>query len=1026
MPIPDTAAINQKINDALASLSGIDPFPLNVQLLLQMDDLMASGEHLLDDPSKLGKGVRKMLAELKKTVLTAKVSVAADAALSLDDVVTLLGKLQEALAGGKAGVDLPQLAQKLAGNIVQAVPAGVIPLAKKLQSRAPDDVVAQLLAGSDSGALTAGRRGIAEKIAEIAAAGSKLVPITVRLESLTAAVDELLLSFDAGGGNPDFQVILPKLLHIEAELDVLIGDVTPLLGKIAAKLDTIETKTFTRRLIAAFDAIAAALPDGPIHVNALFAPLREARDELHALAGGDLTATIEETVAEVRTALEESGIGDAGKNIRELVDAAIREVDLAGLKAEVEQTLQAASSTIRDVATALPGDVRQKLHELSAAIAAIDVEATVQELVDHLTPLIDAYKNAIDPLATGTLLKNLMDPVSESITPELLDALGEIDAQLQALAKELDAIDFEAAAAESRRLMEEIRTNVEEAVDSADLSPAARTALSLGAKALGAIDFENDVVQPIRDELDKADPTPIIARLEEEVAKVRAALASVSPSAIIEQLDPPFDDAMLAIAPYQSDALIKRVAEEVAKLQAHLDRADPGPLLAQLETEHAKLLAVLEAQADLDPYFRPVELAYLQAVAAMVELRKQLVPLFDAAVAAILAAPQEIETAVHEAMAEAATLTGPIPGFHLGDVLRPFADVVDDLRAHVDSLSDAQLEAMALIVAGPALFLQSFEDLDALFAGGPVSQFDTAWQQLTNASESLRLVFQEQVALGHTTATVQLGVRLHAVTPDFTALQAAAQRLVDRIVTPELTASANHLADAFAEALPPELMDITEETPPREAIELLLTAIDPTPIVEELDQIGEDIDTDLHTCAQQIADGVVQLVKDVFGVLNAADVQAALLETLDQIDGQLALLDPKPVQKILQKTADDVVQAIADLSPQKMKEDIDALLGTTREQLNAIGPALLDAIEPLGQDFPIPDLSAYRPSTAFAPLVDAAKTVQAQLDKILAFEFGEPLLRTVDRLRPALSEVLDDVFHELDRLIEFMEQQKAA
>jgi uncharacterized protein YqgV (UPF0045/DUF77 family) len=1025
MPAPDTTAIDTQITAALGELAKFTPDPPTVTVdgLLQLIDVEAAAKNILQNPRAIGDEVKKMLAAIAKAPLSIDVQLTADVVTSLDDVAALLHQLRDTFTNGSlAAVDVPPIVRTLAGKIVDAAPPGLIDLAKTLRARAPMDAFAHLFTGSNSGALSAPRIAMLKKVREIADAVSELLPITVRLDALSVAVDDVVVLFNVQPpAKPDFQVIAPKLVKIDADIDVLIGDLTPLLRKVAAKLDAIETTAFTARLIATFDAIAEALPDAPVRLGPLFDPLREAREELHDLAEGDLSAMINDIVADVRASLESTGLQNAGTTIQSIVNQAIAAVDLQGLKTRIQQALEDAKKSVGDAAVKLPAELKSKIDTLGAAIEAIDVDGITDPFLEGLDEIKIAYDAAIHEVAENA--RQLLEDNIGQYIDDLTKSLGDLDAELQDLAKELDAIDFEAAAAESRRLMEEIRTNVEEALQSADLPPAARTAISLGAKALQEIKFDESIAQPIHAELDKADPTPILARIEEEVAKLRALIATVIPSELAAQLDPPFDRAMAALKPFSSDALKERVVEEMAKLKELLDRCDPGPLLAKLEAEHAKLVAAAKANAMLDPFFAPIEKAYADAIAAIGALH--LHEFLDAVTAEILAIPPRIETAMHEAMIEAAALTAQIPNdFHLGDILRPLAEVVADLRDQLDATSDAQLEAIATAVVAPVVFFQNLGDLHAVFGSNPVVAIDAAFDELTGNCESLQAELQAQTTAGNTTIELNLHAKFEAVTPDVTALVAAAQRLAGRIATPELIASANRLAAAIEQAMPPELLAIDETTSPRAALDRILDTVDPAPLVTELDQIGTDVDVDVRKCAQAIAGGIIQLVHEMFGVLNAADLNTKLQETLTAIEGQLALLDAAPVKQNLQALADSIVKLLEAFAPMKFKASIDAAIANVHALVDAMGAKLNKAIDKL-PDLPA-DLETLRPSTVLEPLVEQTKELQAAVDKILGFEFGEPLLRTIERLRPAVDEVLDDLFVELDRLLEFMERQKAA
>src|SRR5215203_4030231 len=169
MPTPDTSAVNAQITVALTELTKIDPFPVKVETLLQLEPFVQAGERIVANPRSIRDEVKGMLAELKKTALSVDVSLSVDVVASLDDLVALVERLREAFTNGSlANLDMPPLIQKHAGNIVNAIPPGLVTLAKKLKARSPLDALANLFTGSNSGALANTRNAIVAKVAEIA------------------------------------------------------------------------------------------------------------------------------------------------------------------------------------------------------------------------------------------------------------------------------------------------------------------------------------------------------------------------------------------------------------------------------------------------------------------------------------------------------------------------------------------------------------------------------------------------------------------------------------------------------------------------------------------------------------------------------------------------------------------------------------------------------------------------------------------------------------------------------------------
>ena len=1000
----------------------------SIDAVLQLDPLLHIAGIIRDkhnDPHAIEAEVKTMLADLAKVEIAFHADVTANLFVTLTDIAKLAGRIEEVLSDGAfADIDVPPGVQQVARRLADAIPSRWLELARILPHRKTSDALSYLISGTDAGKLAAGSEAMASKADEIADAGGDLLSVHLRLISVAIEIDELIVLLDVEP--PDFTAIETKLSQVDIDLEVLVGNLTPLLRAAAAKLDAIETTAFTHALSTAFDALAGAFPDSPVRLNELLDPLRDAAGELHDLATDGIDDIADEVIDEVRAALQASGIARAGKTAEEVLDeliARLNDVDLPGVRAAISDALHEADDAIRQFGATAPAALQEKIDELTEAIANIDetqvrpaLDAALAAVNDVLAP----YRAALEEIRDAAL--NAPADIAAQVQV-LAGKLGEIETLLQQTADEIEAIDFDAAADESRRIIDEIRSNIEEAVGSAELTPAARLAISFAAQALKEIDLQEEVARPIHAELDKADPAPILAPLQEEIARVRALLQSIVPEALFARLDPPFDEAKAAIEKYTPAALKARVQEELAKLDALLEHADPAPLLTQLEAQHQHLVQLAEQHADLGPLFEAAASAYANARAAFAGL--QLEQLLVDTAAAVAALQQEIEDDVHQAMLDAANMTTPLAGFHLGDVLRPLADVVDDLRGAVDSLSDAELDALMLAIVAPIAAVQSLDDLRVRFANGPVIDVQAGLRDLTDAANAVDGAVQAQVDLGETTLDIRLGVHIEAIEADASELEAAMQRLLDRLTPPELVASAIRLAEAARAAMPVELLEITADTPPRDALHLILDTIDPTPLADELDDLGVQIDADLHTCAQKIGDGVLRAVHEIFGIADVTAIHDRVEELLAGVDTQLDALDPASLKDDLQLIANDVVDALRALSPAEMEKPIDDAVKAARLEVTQIGQDILGVFDkPPAVDFP--DLETYRPSKVLAVLAQSTTDLKDQLDKILAFDFGAPLVRTLDKARPAVGDVLDEVFDQLDSLLVFLEQQKVA
>jgi hypothetical protein len=1000
MPLPDTKQIDISVSKALGV---VDVKQLDVKVLLQIGSLLEVVDKIKDDPRSIGKEFHNLLVALGKTSFSVDAKAAADVKVSLEDIVAIAAQIKEAIdSGALQSIEVPPIVSKLTKKITDAIPQRLIGFLQKLADSAPANALADMAA----------------KAGEIAQAVADFLPFHVRLQDLAVEMVDVKAALNVTPpATPDFALIAPKLVHVNGGLEVLVDDLTPLLNAAAARLDAIDTTAFTTGLTKAFDSLTAIIPEEPVRLSDLFDPLRDAAAELHLLAEGKFHEQVDEIVAQLHESLAEEGIGDSVKDMLVEVLDRLQKLQLPALRAAVEKTLAGAAKSVHDAAITGPDELKKAVDDFVNAVfdsaelakGVKTIRDTVKTFVDGITPALEKIKEAI-AVAPG-LAKDYVD--------KAVAILEKVKAKLDEITNEIKSIDFAAAAAESHRLMEEGRANLEEVIRSADLPPEARSAISLAAQGLKQINFDEDVARPIQEELDKLDPKKIVESLEAEVAKVRKVLENIVPEAIIAQLDPPFDKAVAMVNKYTPAALEVLAKEELAKLDLLLEHANPAPLLLALKPEYDQVVQFAEAQANFHPLFQPIEEAYQDAREAINGLNLQ--ALFVGLVKDVAKSRKSLEDGIRDSTNEMAGAVLLLAEYHLGDVVRPLVDVVQELRVVVDSLSDDQINALVAILAAPAAALQNIGDPRLFFGLGAAVDVEVLLHELND------LAIQVQADLGETDLEVDLLVHFEAMGADSTELEAAMRRLADRLTPPALVASANRLGAAIERAVPQELLEIPAGTPPRDAIHLILDRLDPTPLAEELDALGVQMDADLAVCIHEMGEGEIQVIAEFFGI---ADVAGALVELeLEKIvaeaNRQLDALDPAGVEGEVQAIADGIVDVIRAFSPETVGKSLDDSFQKARLRVIDLGTEFIDAVTKPAQA-PLPDFEKLRPSVYLEKLVGSMKELKEALNKILAFDFGKPLVKAVEHARPVVDDVLEDVHHQFDELIEFLEKQKVA
>jgi hypothetical protein len=1047
-----TANVSVTVNDnketSVAGILGIQP-------------LLDAAGSIPTDPAELGKAVKAMIAELEGLVAIPKLGGVADVLEQFDGTAGVLREIAASIGGGPDAVidrllgdlgGLDRVVADLAGRLIDVLPTE-LPAAAKIPIEALTmlaggnldgpklaDVLARFTFGVELETLLAPSLSIHASLDAVA--GIDLGDLALRIPALTSKVHAILPMLQAPDVN--VSVALVAIAEVRAELDALFGDLPRLIGNFAAELNAIDTTALVTGLTAALETLSDLAPSMAFDMEELVQPLRVAGNAIDVLTAAQLTAAFDEIVARFQAAVAESGIDQIDSLIDELFDvlvAQIQRIELRAMRDEVVDALHAVEARVNRFSFAAPALLTEQLAKVQEAIATIDT-ASVAAKVQQIKEAVEGIVADFPIQAIADKVTALLDPVADAVAA-LVPKLKEVDAQLDDLGKQLEAIDFESAAVDSHALMEDIKEKVKEAVGSGEIPPAAKAALGVAALALHEIDFRAQISAPIMLRLDAIDPNILLEPLAPLVEEVRAKVASVSPAALIAQLDGPFDDLLARLEPFKPSAIVTILSQEFDRVTGLLDLADPRTLVQPLQGEFDKLLAKIRQAADLGPLFKPIEDLYaeLQKLIDLIDLGK----LLEALAAKLSGVPNMMSNSAKAAVATkvgggAQAVVAAAP-FRLGDIVRPFAFLVRDVRTAAGKASDDIIDAALTALGTPVALLDALADPEKGFLAqlamaiddrvavfdvnrdGPAGELAAALRELSVVTVSLNVSADAQLQLGGGVASLQLDARLSLIATARVELETAVGKLFERLSPPDLTVLLRRATAAIRGAVPPALLDLSANLSVRARLDAFFDAIDPTPLVAELDAIGEAINARFLAFAEELSKGLFKIIDVIFGALEKvtpAGLLPKIKAGMQRLRDELAVLDPAPIKTEAQLVVESVINVLGIFSPAAIAAQVAVVFDAAKAKLETLDPAALIG-NTEGLDKPFDDLALLRPSLLLGGITGKLEEVQDALDALLDLQLGEALVATVIRLRATIEAILDDVMLEFEDLLDFLE-----
>ena len=1041
-----TVTVNGKAEVSVAGILGIQP-------------LVDAAGSIPSNPAELGDAVKSMLAELEGLATIPKLGGIADVLGDFEGSAGVLRQVAESLGGGPDAVidrllgdlgGLDGLVADFAGRLTDALPlelpdAARIPVEAltilaggNLDASKLADVLARLTFGVQLDSLRAPSLSIDATLGAVASID--LGDLTVRLSSLTAQVRAILPMLQAP--NVNVTATLTALANVRTALDALFADLPQLVLDLAGKLNAIDTTALVAKLTAALDKLKGLTPAVSFGLEDLLEPLRVMAQGIDALTAAQLTASFDQLVAFIQAKIDESGIDEIDEQIEQLFDllvAQIERIGLRGMRDDVIDALHAVEARINRFSFGAPAVLTTQLGKVQEAIAKIDtssIAARIQEIKASLEGIVQNF-----PIeAVAEKVAELLDPVAEAVG-SLVPALEQVDAQLEQLGQQLEAIDFESAADDARSLMTGIREKVQEALGSEDVPPAAKAALGVAAQGLKLIDFRAEISAPIMVKLDAIDPGILLEPLKPIVEEVRAKVAAVSPEALIAQLDGPFDDLLARLEPFKPSSIVAILSQEFDRITSLIDAADPRVLVQPLQGEFEKLVQKIRDAAKLDPLFKPLEDLYaeLQKLVDLIDLGK----LLESLTGKLRGLPNQMADGAKAAVAAKAGAAQQVAAdapFRFGDIVRPFAFLVQDVRTAVGKASDDVIGAAMTAIAAPVSFLDQLTDPEKGFlarmaaaidervavldfrGSGPAGQLAFALRELASVTASLDLEASAQLQLGGGVASVQLDARLTLIASAQAQLGTAVTTLFARLNPPELTAPLRSITAAVRETMPAALLDPAELSV-RDRLDAFFDAFDPTSLVAELDAIGTNIDARFLAFADELTKGLFKTIDTVFRALDRltpAGIGAKISEGMQRIRAELAVLDPSPIKVEAQLVVDSVINVLGIFSPATIAAQVAVVFDAVKAKIETLDPATLLG-DTTGLDKPFDDLALLRPSLLLGGITGKLEEVQAALDALLDLKIGDALVAAVIRLRATIEAILDDVMAEFDELLVFLE-----
>jgi hypothetical protein len=955
--------------------------------------------------------------------------------------------------GGAGGI-VQRLVSELTGAVAAEPPDAIaIPLAalRDLAAGAPTDpaaaaaFLARFVLGLDLGAIRAPFE-LLDSVRE-QLAGANLTALETRLIALTVEVD--LASEALVSRAPDMSAVMERLGRIAAEVELVTGTFLPgALDALTADIAAIDADGLATQLDSALAPLLDRVPVPPRGLADFFLPpLRVLGDGIDDLDPAMLTAYLDELEATVRTTFANSDVGRLRDDSRMLLAGIVEFLNglpLPALRDQLTQALAGVEEQLSSIASLSPvAALAEQMQQVTQAIDSIDLSA-VTDAIGAVAGQIRGLADQFPIKAIKTELEGLLEQ-AEAAAARLPPLLDELKARIDELAGALTHIDLSVAGDVSVGMVSDLRGNVNEAVEGADLPDALSVPLGLLAGAVREIDLSASVSGPLDDIVARVDISGVMAPVQAALDQARAALQSLSPTALATRLDEPFDAALAELRKFTPQALIDQLSERFQGAVGELDRISPAALVAPLQAAFDDLLAKLRQAADPAPLFAPLHQAYaeLQALLDAIDPTR----LIGNVVAEVSKLPGVLTRATGDALGAAITGGGALPAgggaagpaaIKFGDMVRPFAALVNEARNVVKSSAEDLLDEALELISRPLALLSHAGQVagghvaaigaaiearralvDPTAITGPLADLRTALARLQRIEAGLAASGRGSLELGVAVQGVQLEAFITVSFPARHDLDLAVGALDRGLGAPELGKSLHRLGQVLGDFIPPALVAPATEAAVLGKIDAIFDAVDPTPIADEMDEIGEKLRAKLESFAGAIAQKLFKIWNAIFEEIEPV-TPGGILKTLsavtDAIRAQLAVLDPARLEAEVDQVVDGVLEAFQAFSPAAFAGTLTPAFDALKGKIEALDPAvLLGDLDPLSDA--LDSIEALRPSVVLAPLAGQAEKIDEALQRLLHFDPAAIVAQAIANLKGQIDIVLQRIEVELDGLL---------
>lgn len=893
----------------------------------------------------------------------------------------------------------------------------------------------------DIGRLVTTARGAVELVA----GAGDIARLDVAITAVQARVEAVYASLTAGGAIPlDVAAVVAEINRIGVALDALAGVELPrFVDGLATDLRTVHNQLSELDITATLTQLYEKLPlPGEDIPRIMVKSLKDLADMFDQLTGEALTAGLAVARAELGGALGQGQFATLLAEIDEAFAALGREVDRLPLRALRDRLIDALVEAQQQI---LAFDGFAFLDEVTAPVRTLETKVRDLDLsviTDAVEGVVDTVNDAFADFPVTELkeaVEAVLGPLGE-IVEDLTPLVQTVAEQLESLAGELEAVDFEAAGAATLDLLHGIRTQVQDAVSGGDVPEAVKIMIAGAAAVLKELDLAAAVTGPFEQNVIAIDVEALLEPVEEVWTVAGDALRRATPEALIAELDPPFDELLDKLDELSLQPLIAALGKLFDDLVKKLGAADPRKLVAPLEQEFQALLATLRAALDPAPLFAPLREAYAALRALLDKLDVETV--INSVVHGLIGLPDGIAQSVGGQLKAKGPSAPPLPAatgeFRFGDVLRPMAAFVGEIRDRIkkfahDTLGAALAElatatrglrALADPVTGFATQLADALDtrlrmVDPRAGDGPLARLRTTLEALGGAVATLEIDASARAQLTTATASVQFDVRIEVtVSGDLTT---HADQLRASAEGPELGRAVRLLVRSLDAALPDALLGggVDSVANVDAFLDAVFARIDPTPLATELDAIGDRIQTRLVALADQLTIGLFTMWNELFTsieVLRPDNIIVRVQAGLDSLFGRVDVFDPAAIEDEARAVVAAAVSLLAVHSPAKLAAELGRVFDAAMAKVGELDPEeLLGDLDPFGE---LKDqLKLLRPSVVLAPLAEQAAGFTAALTTIADIDLSF-LTEIVARVKATFAAVLDGVETEWNSLLD--------